>query len=232
MILLFIQANFIIRPSHHAMDGDSKAVVGDADMGSRANPASGSRQRTPVPDGPLVPPDDPDSEMWNVSSSDVVPVDDDWRTGSPGMSPSNSLLYPLMSMVETPTCFPVDPLWKGIHGKHIHVASGPTFGGGNHIGYTKTPLKFNNRLHPSQVFMYWTDNKGKWQHGPLNFKDLMPACPLKKHGLIMVLNGDLKGQVLKVDKVLKAEKSVLLITPSGCQKELVENVCVVEDHLP
>jgi hypothetical protein len=79
--------------------------------------------------------------------------------------------------------------------------------------------------------MYWTDNKGRWHHGLLNFKDLTPARPTKKNVSMVVLNGDLKGEVLKVDKVMKAEKSVLLITPSNCRRESVENVCVIEDHL-
>lgn len=47
----------------------------------------------------------------------------------------------------------------------------------------------------------------------------------------MVLSGDLKGQVFKVDKVTKADGTVLLATKSRPIKELAANVCLVEDHL-
>jgi hypothetical protein len=152
--------------------------------------------------------------------------------GPPGVPSAETLLYLLTFVpLEVPNCFLVDPLWKGILGKHVRVALGPSFGGGNRIGYTKIPLEFNNPLHPSQVSMYWTDNKGKWQQGLLNFKGLTPARPTKRNVAVVLLNGTLKGQVLKVDKVMKAEKSVLLITSSNHRKELIENVCVIEDHL-
>jgi len=156
------------------------------------------RQRTPIPDGPLVLSDDPDGEKWNVSPSDIAPVDDDWRMGSPGVLLSNSVSYSLMPRVlEAPSCFLIDPLWKGIHGKHIRVGLGPTFGGGNRIGYTKIPLQFDNPLRPSQVSMYWTDNKSKWQRGSLSLRDLAPARPTKKNVFVVVLDGELKGQVLR-----------------------------------
>ena len=112
------------------------------------------------------------------------------------------------------------------------MALGPTFGGGNRIGYTKVPLEFDNSYRSSEVSMYWTDNKGKWQHGFLKFKELTPARPTKRNVFVVLLEGDLKGQIVNVDKVMKAEKSVLLMTASSNhRKELIENVCVVEDHL-
>jgi len=133
--------------------------------------------------------------------------------------------------VPIPTCFLTDPLWNGIHGKHIRVALGPKFGGGNRIGYTKSPLQFDNHCRPSKVSMYWTDNKGKWQQGDLPIEDLMPARPTKSKVTIMVIGGDRKGQMFQVTKVTKADGTILLATTSKPQKELAENVCVVEDHL-
>lgn len=60
-----------------------------------------------------------------------------------------------------PQFFLTDPLWKSIHGKHIRVALGLKFGGGNRMGYTKILLQFDNPFCPSKVALYWTDNKGK-----------------------------------------------------------------------
>ena len=79
--------------------------------------------------------------------------------------------------------------------------------------------------------MYWTDNKGRWQQGQLPFQDLKPTHPTKSKVLVVVLSGDLKGQVFKVDKVTKADGTVLLATNSRPIKELAANVCLVEDHL-
>jgi hypothetical protein len=79
--------------------------------------------------------------------------------------------------------------------------------------------------------MYWTDNKGRWQQGQLSFQDLKPARPTKSKVLVVVLSGDSKGQVFKVDKVTKADGTVLLATKSKPMKALAANVCVVEDHL-
>jgi hypothetical protein len=47
---------------------------------------------------------------------------------------------------------------------------------------------------------------------------------------MMILDGDLKGCVFKVDKLNKAEGVVILETGSGSRRELVINVCIVEDH--
>ena len=130
-----------------------------------------------------------------------------------------------------PECFLTDPIWRSLGRKHIRVALGPSFGGGNRIGYTTIPLQFDNDRHPSKVSMYWTDNKGRWQEGQLSFQDLKPARPTKSKILVAVLSGILKGQVFKVEKVIKADGMVLLATKSGRTKELVANVCLVEDHL-
>jgi hypothetical protein len=141
------------------------------------------------------------------------------------------LLIPRIIEETIPYCFLTDPLWKGINGKHIRVALGPKFGGGNRIGYTKFPLQFDKLYRPSQVAMYWTDNKGKWQQGDLPIQDLTPARPTKSKISVVVIGGDRKGQVFQVAKVTKADKTVLLVTASTPQKELAENVCIVEDHL-
>jgi len=218
-------------PSRRNVDSiETPAVVADDSPAVVAD--SPPRQDTPFPDGPLVPPDAPDHDTWNVCPSDVVSAADDLRMGLPGMPLFDNLMHLLTFIVlEVPSFFLLDPIWKGIHRKHIRVALGPMFGGGNRIGYTKFPLKFDNPFCPSEVFMFWTNNKGKWQHGFLKFKDLTPARPTKRNIFVVVLEGDLKGQVVKVDKVMKADKSVLLITSSDRQKELAENVCIVEDHL-
>lgn len=52
---------------------------------------------TGSPDGPLVPPDAPDHENWNVSPSDVTSAADDWRMESPGMPFSSDIMYSLTS---------------------------------------------------------------------------------------------------------------------------------------
>ena len=129
-----------------------------------------------------------------------------------------------------PTCFLTDPIWHSLGRKHIRVALGPSFGGGNRIRYTAIPLQFDNDRHPSKVSMYWTDNKGRWQQGQLSFQDLKPARPTKSKVLVAVLSGDLKGQVFKVEKVTKADGMVLLASESRRMKELVANVCLVKDH--
>lgn len=77
--------------------------------------------------------------------------------GSPGTPCANYLLHPLISRViemTLPQFFLADPLWKGIYGKHIRVALGPKFGGGNRMGYTKIPLQFDNPFRPSKVALY------------------------------------------------------------------------------
>ena len=130
-----------------------------------------------------------------------------------------------------PECFLTDPIWRSLDGKHVRVALGPSFGGGNHVGYTTIPLQFDNDRRPSKVSMYWTDNKGRWQQGQLSFQDLKPARPTKSKVLVVVLSGDSKGQVFKVDKVTKADGMVLLATKSKPMKALAANVCVVEDYL-
>jgi hypothetical protein len=130
-----------------------------------------------------------------------------------------------------PQFFLADPLWKGIYGKHIRVALGPKFGGGNRMGYTKIPLQFDNPFRPSKVALYWTDNKGKWQQGDIPLQDLTPGRPAKSKVFVVVLDGDWKGQICKVDKVMKADGMVLLSATSKLRKELVANICIVEDHV-
>lgn len=185
----------------------------DSNQVLAAQPAtSSSRQHTPIPDGPLVSPDDPDHETWNVSSTGVI---------------SDDTLETLI-----PQCFLTDPILTDVcHDKHIRVALGPKFGGGNRIGYTKIPLKFDHHLPPSKVSMYWTDNKAKWQQGDIFLQDLKPARPTKSKVLAVVLSGDRKGQIVEVVKVTKADGTVLLATGSEPQKELATNVCIVENHL-
>jgi hypothetical protein len=130
-----------------------------------------------------------------------------------------------------PECFLTDPLWKNIHGKHIRVALGPKFGGGNRIGFTTVPLHFDDPLRPSKVSMYWTDNKGRWQQGDLSLEDLKPARPSKSKVFVVVINGDRKGQFFQVTKVTKADETVFLATVGKPQRELAANVCLVEDHV-
>jgi len=70
----------IHRDTHQSLDGDffesTQPVTPHA-------PAP--RQLTPMPDGPLVPPDDPDAATWNVGPDDVTPINDDWPMELPGM---------------------------------------------------------------------------------------------------------------------------------------------------
>lgn len=105
------------------------------------------------------------------------------------------------------------------------------WGGGGRIGYTKSPLEFDNPLRPSKVAMYWTDNKSRWQQGDLSFQDLTPARPTKSKVSVVVIDGDRKGQVFQVIKVTQADGTVLLAAKPKPQKELAVNLCVVEDHL-
>lgn len=58
-------------------------------------PTSPSHQRTPIPDGPLVLPDNPGHEAWNICPGDLTVVND-WRMGSPGVSCANYLLHLLI----------------------------------------------------------------------------------------------------------------------------------------
>jgi hypothetical protein len=143
------------------------------------------------------------------------------------------LLYPLIlsMLVRTPNHFLTDPIWQNIHGKHIRVALGPTFGLGNRMGYTNIPLQFDNPQLPSKVAVYWTDNKSRWQHDYLTLEDLKPARPHKRAVEVVVLRGDLKGQVFKVDKVTRADETVTLATMSRPAVLPVADVCIVEPHL-
>jgi hypothetical protein len=75
---MFICTHPVHRMSRQCLDGDAN---GEPDV-----IAPPPRQATPLPDGPLVSPDDLDHEIWNVSSSDVVPVDEDWPMTPPGIS--------------------------------------------------------------------------------------------------------------------------------------------------
>jgi hypothetical protein len=85
--LVLVQPNCIGNsPSRRPVDDDSELPV-----------VTPPRQRTPVPTSPLVPPDDPFHETWNVSPSDVASAADDWRMGSPGMSLSSNVVYSLTS---------------------------------------------------------------------------------------------------------------------------------------
>ena len=143
-------------------------------------------------------------------------------------------LYLLIhGILEVPAldCFLTDPVWRSFTEKHIRVALGPNFGGGNRIGYTTIPLQFDNDRHPSEVSMYWTDNKGRWQQGNVSFRDLKPARPTKSKILVAVMSGDLKGQVFKVDKITKSDGTVLLANPPRPLKVSATDVCWVEDHL-
>jgi hypothetical protein len=79
--------------------------------------------------------------------------------------------------------------------------------------------------------MCWTDNKGRWQQDDLPFQGLTAARPTKSKVSVVVLSGDRKGLVFQVSKVTKADGTVLLATTPKPQKELVANVCLVEDHL-
>ena len=99
------------------------------------------------------------------------------------------------------------------------------------MGYTKISLQFDNPFHPPKVALYWTDNKAKWQQGDVPFEDITPSRPTKSKVFVMVLNGDWKGQICMVNKVTKADGTILLATTSKPWKELVVNVCIVEDHV-
>lgn len=196
-------------------------------------PAFPPRQRTPIPDGPLVPLDDPDCEAWNIGPGDVLRADSD-RMGSPGIVYIIYLSYPLISRIIEPILsqsFLTNSLWLGIHGKHIRVALGPKFAGGNRMGYTKIPLQFDHPFRPSKVALYWTDNKGKWQQGDVSLQDLAPSRPTKSKVFVMILGGDWKGRICKVEKVTKADNTVLLAATSGPRKESMANICIVEDHV-
>lgn len=99
------------------------------------------------------------------------------------------------------------------------------------MGYTKIPLQFDHPFRPSKVALYWTDNKAKWQQGDVPLEDIMPSRPTKSKVFVVVLSGDWKGRICKVDKVTKADGTVLLATASKPRKEPVANVCIVEDHV-
>ena len=74
---IFICTHSVYRSSRQCLDGDSD---GESDV-----IVLPPRQPTPLPDGPLVSPDDPDVEIWNVSLGDVVPADGDWPMTPPGI---------------------------------------------------------------------------------------------------------------------------------------------------
>jgi hypothetical protein len=128
-------------------------------------------------------------------------------------------------------CFLTDPVWKTIHGKHIRVALGAKFGSGNRMGYTTIPLEFNDPQHPSKVLLYWTDNKGKWQHNYLPLAGLKPGRPPKKDVEVVVLSGDFKGDTFKVQKVTRSNDTVTLSTSSGAVVLPAVDVCMVDSHL-
>ena len=79
--------------------------------------------------------------------------------------------------------------------------------------------------------MYWTDNKGKWQHDFLALDDLKPGHPSKKGVEVLVLYGDFRGQVFKVDKVTKSNATVTLSTTSNAIVLPASHVCLIEPHL-
>ena len=107
--------------------------------------------------------------------------------------------------------FLTDPILQNLDRKHVRVALGPKFGMGNRMGYTALPLQFDNPQHPSKVAMYWTDNKSKWRHDFLTLDDLKHGHPSKKGVEVLVLYGDLRGQVFKVDKVTKSNATVTFV---------------------
>jgi hypothetical protein len=127
--------------------------------------------------------------------------------------------------------FLVDPILQTFHSKHVRVGLGAKFGSGNRMGYTVLPLQFDNPRHPSKVAMYWTDNKSKWHHGFLALDDLKPGRPSKKGVEVLVLHGDFRGQVFKVDKVTKSNATVTLSTSSNAIVLPATDVCLVESHL-
>jgi hypothetical protein len=127
--------------------------------------------------------------------------------------------------------FLADPILQTFHSKHVRVALGAKFGSGNRMGYTALPLQFDNPRHPSKVAMYWTDNKSKWRRGFLALDDLKPGRPSKKGVEVLVLRGDFRGQVFKVDKVTKSNATVTLSTSSNPIVLPATDVCLVEPHL-
>ena len=60
-----------------------------------------------------------------------------------------------------------------------------------------------------------------WQHDFLTLDDLKSGHPLKKGVEVLVLHGDFRRQVFKVDKVTKSNAIVIPAT----------HVCLIESHL-
>jgi hypothetical protein len=228
LVLHLIYAHSVHRCSGQSIDGNP-----DDDPPTTTHPTTPPRQTTPLPDGPLVAPGDSDHVTWTVSPGDVDPIDNDWPMAPPGMLMTHHFNRQLISSIlgPVPDCFLTDPIWHSILGKHIRVALGPKFGSGNRMGYTKIPLEFDNPQHPSRVAMYWTDNKSKLQHDYLAFDDLTPGRPTKKGVEVVVLHGDLKGHVFKVDKVTKSNNTVTLSNRPNAIVLPAAHVCMVESHV-
>jgi hypothetical protein len=87
LVYLLVHCLYCILICTHSVHRRNRQCLdGVADGEPEASPVHSvaPRQATPMPDGPLVPPGDPDHEIWNVSPSDVAPVDEDWPMTPPG----------------------------------------------------------------------------------------------------------------------------------------------------
>jgi hypothetical protein len=200
-------------------------------------PASPSPSRSPTP-GPssqteFVNP--AGSSAWTISSDDIEP-------NPQSAWPCNVLIIlmcPLLiCIVVASTSFLTDPLWANIGPRHIHVQFNSKFQGGALIrrqGYTQYPLCFNDTFRPSEVSLYWSDNKSIWRAGDVPLECLSAAVPQKQGSYVMVLAGGFcPGEIAKVEKVNKKASKLVLrdaLQSHPSWEEPMQNVCLVEDHL-
>lgn len=101
----------------------------------------------------------------------------------------------------------------------------------NRIGYTDSPIKFDD--NNSKIFLSWTDGKNVKRHDLVDLQYLEPAVPKQKNLEVMVLHGDHRGTIARVEKVAKKAGKLHLIQVSEPGVKWVENaedVCLIQDH--
>lgn len=134
---------------------------------------------------------------------------------------------------EEPSSFLADDMWESLHQRHIRVAFTPSFQRGAYIGRqasTCLPFWCNDVLERGYVQLYWSDYKGRKTKGDVRLQDVEPAIPKKKGLNVMVMSGDKRGVVAKVNQVKRVKNKAVLEDDEGTWEADISDLCIVEEH--